>query len=74
MTNSYNYIKNVTGIMDEVSYPYVNINTTSLNKCSFNADKVSAKIKKFVRIPKNNEAALKKAVATIGPVAAGKYQ
>lgn len=64
MDFAFQYIKDNKGIDTEKSYPYEGIDDT----CHFNAKNVGAVDKGFVDIPQGNEQALKKAIATVGPV------
>jgi len=64
MDNAFRYIKANGGIDTERSYPYEG---TEL-KCHFNPDEVGETDRGFVDIPQGSESALKKALATVGPV------
>jgi len=63
--NAYKYIVDVGGIDTEESYPYQPVQRT----CAFDAANVGANATGYVSIPTGDEDALKKAVATYGPVA-----
>lgn len=60
----FQYIKDNGGVDTEKSYPYEGIDDT----CHFNKKAVGATDKGFSDIPTGDEEALKKAVATIGPI------
>ncbi|KAL9976063.1 hypothetical protein ACROYT_G013306 [Oculina patagonica] len=64
MGNAFRYITANGGIDTEASYPYKARN----DKCRFNPDKVGATGTGFVDISRGDEAALKEAVATVGPI------
>merc|ERR1712002_372417 len=64
MDNAFQYIKENGGIDTEDSYPY----EAEDEKCHYNPQAAGAEDKGFVDIREGNEHALKKAVATIGPV------
>jgi cathepsin L len=64
MDNAFQYIKENGGIDTEKSYPYEAIDDT----CHFNKKSVGATDKGFVDVPSGDEDALKKAIATVGPV------
>ena len=64
MDNAFQYIKDNGGIDTEGGYPYEAIDDT----CKFNKKDVGATDKGFVDIPTGDEDALKKALATVGPV------
>lgn len=64
MDNAFQYIKDNGGIDTEISYPYEAVDDT----CKYNAKNTGATDKGFVDIPSGNEEALKKAIATVGPV------
>ncbi len=64
MDNAFRYIKKNKGIDTEVSYPYEGQDDT----CRFKLEDVGADDKGFVDIPEGNERALKKALASVGPV------
>lgn len=64
MDQAFQYIKENGGIDTEKSYPYEAQDDT----CHFNNKNVGATDKGYVDIPSTDEEALKKAVATIGPV------
>lgn len=64
MDQAFQYIKENGGIDTEKSYPYEGVDDT----CHFNKKNVGATDKGFVDIPTGDEEALKKAIATIGPV------
>ncbi|XP_031827232.2 cathepsin L [Nomia melanderi] len=61
---SFQYIKENHGIDTEESYPYEAIN----DKCRYNPRNSGADDIGFVDVPANDEAKLKAAVATVGPI------
>jgi cathepsin L len=61
---AYDYIKDNNGVDTEMSYPYQAMD----ERCRFKADKVGATLTGYVKIPSGNEARLKEASATIGPI------
>ena len=67
MTNAFEYIERNPGVDTESSYPYEAKNTT----CRFDPANVGANCQTHMEIMIGNELALKQAVATVGPVAAG---
>jgi cathepsin L len=64
MDNGFEYIKRNGGIDTEQSYPY----TAQDGTCHFKKANVGATCTGFVDIPTGDEEALKKAVATVGPI------
>jgi cathepsin L len=64
MDNAFNYIKANGGIDTETAYPYEAIDDT----CHFAKKDVGATDKGFVDVTAGSEEALKKALATVGPV------
>merc|ERR1712003_65348 len=64
MDYAFKYIKSNGGIDTEESYPYKAKN----GKCHFSKSDVGATDTGFVDIPEGDEAALQKAVATVGPI------
>uniref|UniRef100_A0A8C0INJ8 CATS protein n=1 Tax=Chelonoidis abingdonii TaxID=106734 RepID=A0A8C0INJ8_CHEAB len=64
MTNAFQYIINNHGIDSDASYPYTAQNGT----CHYNPATRAATCSKFIELPYDNEAALKDAVANVGPV------
>lgn len=64
MDNAFKYIKANGGIDTEDSYPYEGED----DKCRYNPQDTGAEDTGFVDIREGNEHALKKAVATVGPV------
>merc|ERR1711872_869615 len=64
MDNAFKYIKTNNGIDTEASYPY----KAKRGNCTFSADNVGATVTGMVDIAKGDEAALQKAVATVGPI------
>lgn len=64
MDNAFKYIKANDGIDTETSYPYLARDGT----CHFNASSVGADDTGFVDVTSGDEAALKVAVATVGPI------
>uniref|UniRef100_A0A8U7NG25 Cathepsin S n=1 Tax=Corvus moneduloides TaxID=1196302 RepID=A0A8U7NG25_CORMO len=65
MTEAFQYIIDNGGIESEESYPYTAQNGT----CRYNASARAASCSRFVELPQGDEAALRDAVATVGPVA-----
>ncbi|NXE44166.1 CATS protein, partial [Ptilorrhoa leucosticta] len=65
MTEAFQYIIDNGGIESEESYPYTAQNGT----CRYNASARAASCSRFVELPEGDEAALRDAVATVGPVA-----
>ncbi|KAG1696136.1 Cathepsin L [Nymphon striatum] len=64
MDSAFQYIKKNKGIDSESSYPY----QAEDEKCKYKKADDSAKVTGFVDIPNGDENALKKAVATVGPI------
>lgn len=64
MDNAFQYIKENKGIDTENAYPYEAIDDT----CHFKKNSIGATDKGFVDIPTGDEEAMKKTVATVGPV------
>lgn len=64
MDNAFRYVKVNHGIDSEKSYPYEAEN----DKCRYNPRNSAATDKGFMDIPREDEDALKAAVATVGPV------
>lgn len=64
MDNAFEYIKANKGIDTESSYPYTGRN----GQCKFNAANVGATVTGHTDIPQGDEAALKTALATVGPI------
>ncbi|CAL1272222.1 unnamed protein product [Larinioides sclopetarius] len=64
MDLAFEYIKKNKGIDTEESYPY----TAEDGTCHFQKSDVGATVTGYVDIPTGDEEALKKAVATVGPV------
>ena len=64
MDYAFKYIKENHGIDTEKSYPYEAFDDI----CRFNAKNIGATDNGFVDIPKGDEEALQKAIATIGPM------
>lgn len=64
MDNAFKYVKDNKGIDTEPSYPYEGQD----DKCRYKPEKSGATDKGFVDIPEGDEAKLKLAVATVGPV------
>ncbi|XP_054713140.1 procathepsin L-like [Uloborus diversus] len=64
MDSAFDYIKQNKGIDTEKSYPY----TAEDGSCHFKRANVGATVTGYVDIPSGDEEALKKAVATVGPV------
>ncbi|XP_009582512.1 PREDICTED: cathepsin S-like [Fulmarus glacialis] len=64
MTSAFQYIIDNQGIDSDDSYPYTAQNGT----CQYNASTRAATCSKYVELPQGDEAALKDAVANIGPV------
>ncbi|XP_010179574.1 PREDICTED: cathepsin S-like isoform X2 [Mesitornis unicolor] len=67
MTSAFQYIIDNEGIDSDESYPYTAQNGT----CQYNASTRAATCSKYVELPYADEAALKDAVANIGPVSVG---
>ncbi|XP_032568834.1 cathepsin S isoform X2 [Chiroxiphia lanceolata] len=65
MTEAFQYIIDNHGIESEESYPYTAQNGT----CHYNASASAASCSRYVELPEGDEAALRDAVATVGPVA-----
>merc|ERR1719412_1013983 len=68
MENAYGYIKENKGIDTESSYPYT---AKTGKKCLFKAEDVGATLQSYKSIPKGDEDALQKAVASVGPISVG---
>ncbi|GIY59260.1 cathepsin L [Caerostris darwini] len=64
MDQAFEYIKENRGIDTEASYPY----TAQDGTCHFKKAAVGATVTGYVDIPSGDEDALKKAVATVGPI------
>lgn len=64
MDNAFRYIKANNGIDTEKSYPYI----AEDESCHFNASSVGADDTGYVDVTKDDEGALKVAVATVGPI------
>jgi len=64
MDNAFKYIKENHGIDTEVSYPY----EAKDLKCRYKPESKGATDTGFVDVPENDEAKLKEAIATIGPI------
>lgn len=64
MTNAFQYIIENNGIDSEESYPYTAQNGT----CQYNVSTRAATCSKYVELPYADEAALKDAVANVGPI------
>lgn len=64
MDNAFNYIQKNGGLDTEEAYPY----TGRDGSCKFNPDKVGATVTGHVDVKTGDEAALKEAVANVGPV------
>lgn len=67
MTNAYEYVIRNPGVDTEASYPY----GETQSSCKFDAANIGGECKAYMEIMAGNEVALKQAVATVGPVAAG---
>jgi len=65
MDSAFEYIKQNKGIDTESSYPYT---AQDGDRCLFNKAHIGATVTGYVDIPTGDEDALKKAVATVGPV------
>ncbi|XP_056366986.1 cathepsin S [Oenanthe melanoleuca] len=65
ITAAFQYIIDNGGIEAEESYPYTAQNGT----CRYNASARAASCSRFLELPPGDEAALRDAVATVGPVA-----
>jgi cathepsin L len=68
MDNAFLYIKNNKGIDTEASYPYTAKNG---KHCLYKAADIGATLTSWKDLPVGNEAALKEAVSTIGPISVG---
>uniref|UniRef100_A0A2C9JEC6 Uncharacterized protein n=1 Tax=Biomphalaria glabrata TaxID=6526 RepID=A0A2C9JEC6_BIOGL len=66
MTQSFQYIKDNSGIDSEESYPYIGVN----QECAFKKENVAASDSGYVEIQSGNEQALQQAVVEIGPISA----
>nr|QOV03072.1 cathepsin L1 [Dysdercus peruvianus] len=64
MDSAFEFIKANGGIDTEASYPYEALN----GRCRFKKSNVGATLNSFVDIPQGDEEALKKAIATVGPI------
>lgn len=67
MDSAFECIKDRSGIMSEIDYPYEAKN----GHCDFDRSKVVAKCTGHVALKSGSEEALQKAVATVGPISAG---
>lgn len=67
MTSAFEYVRTNPGVDTEASYPY----EEKIAQCRFNPGNVGANLVAWMEIQEGNEVALKQAVATVGPVAAG---
>lgn len=67
MTNAYEYVIKNPGVDTEASYPY----EEKQSRCRFDPANVGSECIAYMEIQIGNEEALKQAVATVGPVAAG---
>lgn len=65
MDQAFQYIKDNGGIDTEKTYPYEAVDAS----CRYNAKNSGATDKGFSDIPQGDEGKLKKAIATMGPVA-----
>merc|ERR1711997_354916 len=68
MSHAFTYIKENNGIDTESSYPYT---AKTGKKCLFKAEDVGATLQSYKGIPKGDEDALQKAVASVGPISVG---
>ncbi|CAL1272227.1 unnamed protein product [Larinioides sclopetarius] len=64
MDQAFDYIKKNKGIDTEDSYPY----TAQDGNCHFKTPSIGATVTGYIDIPTGQEDALKKAVATVGPI------
>ncbi|XP_077176187.1 cathepsin S-like [Paroedura picta] len=64
MANAFQYVIDNKGIDSEASYPY----TGKVGPCRYNPSARAATCSRYVQLPQTDEAALKSAVATVGPV------
>nr|XP_056709179.1 cathepsin S [Euleptes europaea] len=64
MTKAFQYIIDNKGIDSEASYPY----TGQAGPCRYNPAARAATCSRYVELPNSDEAALKVAVATVGPI------
>ncbi|KAM4664647.1 cathepsin K-like [Discoglossus pictus] len=67
MTNAFGYVRDNGGIDSDAAYPYIG----QLEGCLYNPTGKAASCKGYKEIPIGSEKALKRAVATVGPVAVG---
>nr|XP_045596387.1 procathepsin L-like [Procambarus clarkii] len=67
MTADFKYIEDNGGIDTEEAYPY----KKKEGKCQYNPQESGARVTGFVHIRTGSEDALKKAVATVGPISVG---
>ncbi|XP_072284935.1 cathepsin K-like [Pyxicephalus adspersus] len=67
MTNAFEYVRDNKGIDSEAAYPYVGEDQT----CNYTTAGRVAKCKSYKEVQKGSEKALKKAVATVGPISVG---
>merc|ERR1711997_130443 len=67
MELAFKYVMKTGGIDTEESYPYKGVN----GHCNYTKDNVGASITSFKNVKSNNEKALQKAVAEVGPVSIG---
>lgn len=65
MDNAFKYIKDNGGIDTEKAYPYEAVDAS----CRYNADSSGATDKGFTDISQGDEKKMKKALATVGPIA-----
>lgn len=68
MTNAYEWVRRNKGVDTEASYPYEEKDGL---QCRFKKSDVGGVCRTFMEIQEGNEDALRQAVATVGPVAAG---
>ncbi|KAM4664645.1 cathepsin K-like isoform 1-T2 [Discoglossus pictus] len=67
MTNAFEYVRDNKGIDSEEAYPYVGED----EECKYDPSGRVAKCKSYKNVTEGSEKALKKAVATAGPVSVG---
>jgi len=68
MDLAFKYIIAVGGLESESEYPYTSGGGDDTGKCKFSKSKVKATISSYVDVKREDEDALKQAVATVGPI------
>merc|ERR1712002_1179939 len=71
MDRAFEYIKAAGGLESESEYPYTSAEGDDTHKCKFSKSKVKATISSYVDVKREDEDALKQAVATVGPISVG---